>query len=562
MISENKKFFAIVALAFGLRVVGAHFGLPQVYHQDEPILVNHAMSLGVGGWNPHFFVIPPFTIYSLFVSYGLYFFLGKMAGLFADKTDFALSFLKDPSVFYLWGRFWFGVVFGTATVALVVKMGKRFFSLKTGLLSGLFLAICPIHVQHSHYLYADIPVAFGALLLVYRAMIVSKKPSWKNFVKLGLVLGWAVSVKYTAAYFLPALLAAWVMVFGRRILSVESLGKMAVAGVVSLAVYALIAPYTFLDWPSFYAQLKHQAGAESATGFFHHLTYSIIGGTSLPFVLLAFFGIAELRKKDQALYFILGTAVLFYYLVNTQFSQHFARYMIPLVPLLALLAGEGWEWLSSKLGHPVFKAVIFSFFVLNLAIPSVYSTALFLKKDTRTQCLEWMSANIQQGAGVAVDNRFFGPRLWQSEEQIEEKYAWLDGGPKDAAKKKRLDLMKKAVEGEKTYRVYLLSTQQKTKPSFLFQGPFIEADLEKLRGAGIECLVVNYADFDAELHALVNSWQNHLTLAAVFSPYKTPEQKRSKDRYDLTAAPHLPSELFSRNRLGPYLEVYKITAEK
>ena len=116
MISEKNKIIVVLSLAFALRVTGIGFGLPYVYHQDEPIIVNHAMSIGAGGWNTHFFVIPPFTIYLFFLIQGLFFCLGKLSGAFKNTSDFALMFMSDPSSAYLLGRFFIGTVFGTATV--------------------------------------------------------------------------------------------------------------------------------------------------------------------------------------------------------------------------------------------------------------------------------------------------------------------------------------------------------------------------------------------------------------------------------------------------------------
>jgi len=102
----------ILSLAFVLRLAGIHYGLPFLYHQDEPILVNHALSVGAGGWNTHFFVLPPFLIYFLFAIYGVYYVLGTVMGLFGSALDLVYAFAADPTPFYLAGRFFTGVLFG------------------------------------------------------------------------------------------------------------------------------------------------------------------------------------------------------------------------------------------------------------------------------------------------------------------------------------------------------------------------------------------------------------------------------------------------------------------
>jgi hypothetical protein len=550
--SASAVFAAVVGLAFVLRLAGVGFGLPHVYHQDEPILVNHAMSIGAGGWNTHFFVIPPFTVYFLFGLYGVFFFAGKAAGLFTDAAHFALSFVRDPSAFYLIGRFVLGVLFGTATIALVAGLGARFFSKRTGLWAAVFLALCPLHVQHSHYLYADIPVTFAVTAFLYFLLAAAKEPAAKNFLMAGLMLGWAVSVKYTAAYFAPvAALAAW---------SAGGFKKTAALFIAAAAAYTVIAPFTFLDWPEFYRQMLRQAGAEGSVGLAHHFSYSILQGAGWPFVLLAAAGAGRLWKTQRREAILIMGAVLWFYFVNAKFSQPFARYMLPVIPALSLMAGAGCEWASEKLArHKLARNALWTLAAASLAIPALYGDGLFLRKDTRTECLEWFDAHARAGATVAIDNRFYAPRLPQTAAQIREKYAYLEGGPGDAVKKKRLDLALKAAEGRRTYQVYTLAARGESgETGFLFLKPFVGTEWAELKRIGAEYLVLNHSEADPEIHDFKRRIAGHLELAAVFSPYRDPAQKRMQDPHGTTAAPHSLKELFARTRPGPYLEVYKI----
>jgi hypothetical protein len=550
--SGSAVFAAVVGLAFVLRLAGVGFGLPHVYHQDEPILVNHAMSIGAGGWNTHFFVIPPFTVYFLFGLYGAFFLAGKAAGLFTDTAHFALSFVRDPSAFYLIGRFVLGVLFGTATVALVAKLGGRFFSKRTGLWAAVFLALCPLHVQHSHYLYADIPVTFAVTAFLFFLLAAMREPAVKNFVMAGLMLGWAVSVKYTAAYFVPvAALAAWFA---------GGFKKTAVLFVASAAVYTVVAPFTFLDWAEFYRQMLRQAGAEGPVGSAHHFSYSILQGTSWPFVLLAAAGAGHLWKARRREAALITGAALWFYIVNAKFSQPFARYMLPVIPVLSLLAGAGWEWASEKLArHKLEKGALLTLVAASLAAPSVYLDGLFLRKDTRTECLEWFHKNARPGAVVVVDNRFYAPRLAQTAGQIREKYTYLKDGPGDAVRRKRLDLALEAAKGQRAYQVYTLSARgEEGEIPFLFLKPFVRTEWSELKRVGAEYLVLNHSDVDPGIHEFKRRIAEELEAPVVFSPYRDPSQKRTKDPHGSTAAPHSLGELFSRTRPGPYLEVYKI----
>ncbi len=171
MNSSAKTFWtlaAILLLAFGLRIWGISFGLPYLYHADEPIVVNHALAYGSGDLNPHFFNIPPLVSYLLFGVYGVYFLMGRAAGMFHSVADFESLFYANPASFYLLARLIFGVLMGTATVYALYRLVKKHFGNEKGLTAAFFMAVCFLHVSNSHYVYADIP-----LLLVMLAAFFS-----------------------------------------------------------------------------------------------------------------------------------------------------------------------------------------------------------------------------------------------------------------------------------------------------------------------------------------------------------------------------------------------------
>lgn len=320
----------IVFVAFVLRIDGIEFGLPDLFHQDEPMMVNNALKIGGGDWNTGYFVIPPVVSYLLFLAYGIFYVLGH----FPSVDAFGVAFLQDPTPFYIIGRLIIGVIPGTMNVIAIFALGNRHFSVETGFASSLLLAVAPIHVEHSHYIYADILVTLAITLLFHALLSIVDRPSWKNYLLIGLWLGLGVAIKYTALYFVPVIILAHVIACGWR-----NLHKLVVSGVTSLCVFAILAPYTFLDWGNFYAQVITQSGGEVFVGWTHHLVYSLIGGTSIFVVLIAFFGILLGLFSHTKKVLILTTGILWFYLVNALFSQHYARYALPLVPFICLFVG-------------------------------------------------------------------------------------------------------------------------------------------------------------------------------------------------------------------------------
>ncbi len=161
---ETSVLLAILAIALFVRLWGVNFGLPYLYHADEPIVVNHALAFGMGDLNPHFFKIPPLVSYLLFMCYGIYCVAGWGAGLFHSVRDFEQLFYFDPSSFYLIARLVFGVFLGTVSVYALFRLVKGFRDARTALWSSFFLAVNFLHVRDSHYIYADIPLLLVLLL--------------------------------------------------------------------------------------------------------------------------------------------------------------------------------------------------------------------------------------------------------------------------------------------------------------------------------------------------------------------------------------------------------------
>jgi hypothetical protein len=259
-------------------------------------------------------------------------------------------------------------------------------------------------------------------------------------------------------------------------------------------------------------------------------------------------------KNRRPIAWVLGAGALSYYVVSVYFSQHYARYMLPLVPILTLTAGEGLGWIGEFLG-PKRRVFFASLAILSLLVPAAYSNYLFMKKDTRTMALEWFEAETSQKTRVAFANRFFSPRLTQSREQLLEKLTDLKGA-RSEGRRAKLELEIRATRDRKPYEVYSLLEPGAPEPDFMVLKPFVAAEPEALRAAGIRYVVFNRSELVPAFEALKEN--GGMRLVRSFSPYRGDPVEISADRYDSTAAPHLPRELFRRSRLGPYLEVYEV----
>lgn len=558
---ERLRIGTILLAAFALRAWGAGFGLPHVYHQDEPILVHHVLAMASGEWGARFFVIPPFTQWMLLGLYAAVYAGGLAAGAWRDAQGFAALFLTDPSIFYLSGRLLLGAFCGTAAVWVVYRVGRRFFSEHTGWVAAACLALAPAHVQHGHYLYADVPLTLAGALIAHRALALVRRPTVRRYVQLGAVIGWAASIKYTALYFAPALLALQFAVYGENLLGVLSLRRIAWAALACVAAFAACAPTVWIDPAGFWTQMTHQAGAEAAVGWLHHLTYSLLGGTGWIFAACALAGLVRTPDADgrRKPVFCLFALCVSYYACVSVFSQHFARYALPLVPLLCLAAANGWRRLGRGGRVPGWaRAALLVLMLTEMGWVSLRSDWLLTRLDTRDEARVWIEMTLPAGEGIAVDNRFFAPRL------AAERPPGLSEGPDLSSAKARLRAERERLLGalpepaRRKYRVYTLLAPGAPEPDFVSLKPMIEADLDALRQARVSYVILNRSDSPPEAARLVAEHPEAFERIAAFSPYADRSIGPSFDPHDSTAAPHLPAELLRRERPGPCIEIYRV----
>ena len=473
----------------------------------------------------------------------------------------------SAKAFYFLGRLTLGAVFGTATVWLVYRLGKREGSAIQGLAAAGFLAASWIHVELSHYIYADIPLTLALLAVLGCHLSVLKGPSVKRGLAAGVALGWAVSIKYTALYFLPAALLAYIL--AKRPAPGHGLRRgLLTEGAAALLTFALLAPYTFLDWGSFIQTIRHQSTAQGYVGLWHYLIYGLVPGTSVLFLSLSALGAARMwgdGRRPTAAVTLCFIGV--YYLINTWAGQPFARYIVPIVPALCFLAGAGWDTLANRLFRTRWlRRAVVILLAADLLAPSVYADALFLKKDTLTLSREWIEAHLPEDTVIVLDSRFYGPPLPQTASLIHAKQEELALRARqeqfmapDAVRSMRLSLMDRALRGQKRYQTYLLNWEgENGLQDFLMSKPVVRPDLRELDRIGADYLILSYSERLSDTGDIREALGGRLDPVASFSPYWQGHLRRSLDPHYSTAAPHLPLELYRRNRLGPYLEVYRI----
>jgi len=199
----------------------------------------------------------------------------------------------------------------------------------------------------------------------------------------------------------------------------------------SCALFVFVgSPYLILDATVTVNSLIYHALAESKpfwgsegtpVGWIQYL-HILVDGTSLPFVLLSLTGIAFLLYRHRDTDILLLSFPLIYYAFMGSFDTKFPRYIVPVVPFMAVFCASLIRTLPSvERNMKVTRARALLVAVIPVfALPSLITSLEWDVKtgrvDTRTIAKEWIETNIPKGSTIAIEA--LGPPLSTSDYEI------------------------------------------------------------------------------------------------------------------------------------------------
>jgi 4-amino-4-deoxy-L-arabinose transferase-like glycosyltransferase len=353
---------ALLGLALALRVVGLQYGLPfgTILDPDEQSIVPRAWRMVHGsGLDPHWFDYPSLVLYVIapFQAW--------------DRTP---SFLTARIVI---------VVFGLASVAAAWWLGRRAYGTVAAVVGAAAVAVQTTSVAYSHAAVTDVPLMAGVAAAL--ALMVSGRLRWA-----GVVAGLAVSAKYPGVFLLvPLVVAGWGR--WRRLGAAVALGA---ASFVATSPFLLVHPG--LAWDD--AARVQRLARDGWLGFEHDsfALFSFTGrlwDTLGPALLVAAAGVAVALAARRKTDLVLVSFVLVYFLDLLTIRAHFDRYLLPLVPVLGVLAGR------VRALAPVT--------LLLLIVPltqSIRHDIDLTKTDTRVVAARWIAKHVPEAAPLAAES--------------------------------------------------------------------------------------------------------------------------------------------------------------
>lgn len=428
----------LVVVALILRLWGIRYGLPFAYNLDER---SHFVPRAVaffsnGSINPDYQLNPSGLIEVI---------AAALAVVYRSKSAVLDAWNTDPGEVWLIARV-SGALIATAAIALLYLAGARLFRNRwVGFLAAAMLATTFLPVHYAHLALNDAPSLAPTALCLWAVAGIVRFGRKRDYAIAGLAVGLAVGLKYNAAFMLLPLITAAAIVSvrgaeddpdGRAPTLLERLKPvllgLVLAGVAAIAGFLVLDPYALLDPQRFKDDVQHLSDytkgglllGETQTSGHKYYLWSIGWGFGYIPALMTLVGGVMLLAKDRIRALLLIPApILFFLYVGAQ-GRYFARYVMPIYPLMMLVAAAGTIWLVTWLAGRLHlsgrgrAALAIGVGLLVCAQGIVYvihNDVVLSREDTRSEARDWMVKNIPAGTQMVVEP--IVPKEW-----------YLDGG--------------------------------------------------------------------------------------------------------------------------------------
>lgn len=395
-----------------LRFWALHQGVPFSVQVDEPeVMLRAVHMMRTGDLNPHFFDYPAFYMYQQAAVAVLRFLAGAMRGEWSSLAQ------APPEAFYVWGRA-LTAALGTATVWVLYRAGTRW-GQRTALLAAVMFAVMPLHVRESHFVLTDVPATFFVMVTLLLSLRAHERATLWSFALAGASVGLAAGTKYNggAAMIIP--IVACVMTPAAR-----PSRAAAIASVVACAAIAFlaVAPYTFLDLPTFLNQFARlsaeyrspRSGDAAWLTYLKHLRIALQWPGSVIVSGGLILGVARIIGGPDRLKWTVATLfpIVYYRFISGQ-GITFGRYLLPMLPFLSLLGAAAIVYVvdtvrRANVSRPLLQAVTVVLTLVSIAPPAftaISFNANAAKVWTSEQAYDWIVRTLPRGAKVAVESR-------------------------------------------------------------------------------------------------------------------------------------------------------------
>jgi hypothetical protein len=402
---------AVLLLAtFLLRLWGVKQGLPYSYNVDEAThFVPRAIAYFSHDLNPQYFLNPPAYSYLLHIVFELWFGSGDAV---------TRAYATHPTEVFVLARV-VAAALGTIAVWLTYLAGARFFNRTVGLLAAAIFGLAFLPIFYSHLALNDVPTLAPVALSLYGTAGVVRRGRMRDYAIAGVGVGLAAATKYTGGITLLCLIAAFVSdAAGGSFWSCSR--RFLIGLVVGLAAFVIANPYSVLDFSAFQSGVSSQAslaagqdpvklGTNPGGGIAYYLwtfTWGLGWGPSIAAIGGA--GLLIARRRVAMALVLLPAPIAFILFMGSQ-QRFFGRWLMPIFPIVAMLAAYGavelvrWLARAGRIPAPLTGAVVAVLLLAQSLVSVLHNDAVLSRPDTRNLTRAWMVDNVPAGAKVVVE---------------------------------------------------------------------------------------------------------------------------------------------------------------
>jgi hypothetical protein len=534
----------ILVAGLVLRVLHNDHGLPYVYYVDEG---SHFTKRAVEVFrdpNPGYFQNPSAYTYLLHLVY-------RVVSIPKGGGEAVIDgYLGNAAWVFEISRA-LAAVLCLVGVGAVYFVGRQLWDRRTGLVAAAVLCFAFLPVAFSRIAVTDVgTLAPIALVLLFSVRIV-ERGGWRWCAAAGAAAGLAIGFKYTAGLVLlvPALAVALPLLArrDRAALGTVAVGALAL-GAGTLATFFLTNPFFFLDLDTAVHQLRGQAelagnqdkfGQENDTGPLYYLD-SLLWGLGYVAAACALVGAVLLARRDRvrlALLLIFPVALFLYLSLQSRF---FGRWLLPVYPMLALLAGfafvrglDAVRERAPRLQWPALAAGAVLLLWQPLAADA-RSMAVLGNTDTRAIARQWLAEHYPRELRVVV------------EPAVPERWYWpvRDGRP---AKLERAQFVNELIrEIREDHVEYGRTLRPRVLDRYRRQGYCMVMTFDLIRGRA-------EAAGDRAALAYYDRLEREADLVYAISPYRADEDPPDFS-FDTSYSYYSPAY----ERPGPEVRVYRL----
>ncbi len=308
-------------------------------------------------------------------------------------------------------------LFGAGVAALTFGIGRRVLSVHGAYIAGGLVAVAPALVVHSRFQTVDMLATMLAIASVYACirLIEPQAPAMKWALLAGLFAGMSAGTKYVGFVAIVALIPACLHV-KKPVLLVYGL-------LVAIGAFVVTTPGCILDKERFVSgflfELNHSKEGHgvvfmgTSPALIYHIA-NLSSGASILTFLLGVGGLGYSVFTRNAWAIILTSFFVVYYLAVSGGQIKFMRYILPLIPVLALGVGfvvhkvveSGKEKLGLALGLLVLGGADTGSLVRTGPL-----TYKMLSTDPRDIAGKWLKDKGDVTIGLASDPWYWSPSI-------------------------------------------------------------------------------------------------------------------------------------------------------